>query len=329
VAPPPAAPAPARRAATPAPQRAAPAPVGVAPAPAAKPPSDAPEPKPRGLPVGAIAAAAVVAAIVAFVIGISGGKSASVASASGDGFVLQAPSGWVTTSAPAAPALGAGAVALAPPGAGGGEAIAAGRLPAAGAAALARAAGAAQRMRLSAGDAMRYGQGLYVLPTTDATIVVSCTAGPAVQAACGSVADSLKLERGSARPLGPTAEGARVLTGTLTRLRTQAANPTDDLRRAHSSSAQALAAGDLARAYRTAASELPHDPVGALAEPARGRLAAAMKAVADGWTAYARAARSGGAAAVASARSAVSRGRARVNTARGSLAAAGYPGKAG
>ncbi|HTN22380.1 MAG TPA: protein kinase, partial [Solirubrobacteraceae bacterium] len=116
---PPSAPAPVRRAVTPAPQRAAPAPVGVAPTPVAKPvarPAAEPEPPQRGLPVGAIAGGAVLAAIVAFVIGISGGKSTSLASASGDGFVLQAPTDWVTTSAPALPALGSGAVALAPPG---------------------------------------------------------------------------------------------------------------------------------------------------------------------------------------------------------------------
>ncbi len=328
---PPSAPAPVRRAATPAPQRAAPAPVGLAPTPVAKPaaPAAEPEPAPRGLPVGAIAGGAVLAAIVAFVVGISGGTSTSLASASGDGFVLQGPADWVTTSAPALPALGSGAVALAPPGAGGGEAIAAGRLPAAGAAALARTAGPAQRVRLSAGEAVRYGPALYVLPTSDGTIVVSCTAGPAVRAVCGSAAASLKIERGRARALGPNSAGARVLGGTFTRLRDQVANPTADLRRARSRGAQALAAGDLARAYRTAANELPHDPSGALAEPAQVRLAAALKAVADGWARYARVVRSASASAVAGARRAVSRARARVNGARGALAAAGYPGKGG
>ncbi|MEA2150241.1 MAG: eukaryotic-like serine/threonine-protein kinase, partial [Solirubrobacteraceae bacterium] len=210
---PPATATPARRVATPAPQHATPAPVA-APAPVAKPaapePAAEPGPEPRGLPVPAIAAAAVVAAIVAFVVGISGGKPASVASASGDGFVLKAPSGWVTTGAPTVPALGAGAVALAPPGAGGGEAIAAARMPAAGAAALARSAGAPQQVHLSAGDAVRHGAALFVLPTSDGTIVVSCTAGPQVRAACGSAAASLQLQRGRARALGPTADGARI-----------------------------------------------------------------------------------------------------------------------
>ncbi|MEA2148439.1 MAG: hypothetical protein QOD69_269, partial [Solirubrobacteraceae bacterium] len=120
--------------------------------------------------------------------------------------------------------------------------------------------------------------------------------------------------------------GARIAGGTLTRLRTQVAHPTDDLRRAHARGAQALAAGDLSRAYRAAATELPRAPVGALAEPARDRLAAALKALGNAWAAYGRAAPSGNATA---ARKAVSRARARVNAARGTLAAAGYPGKTG
>jgi predicted Ser/Thr protein kinase len=332
---PPSTPVPPRRRATPAPQTAAPMPVA-APAPVAKPdaasrPPAAAEPEParRGLPVPAIAAGAVVAAIVAFVVGISGGESASVARAGGDGFVLQAPSGWATTGAPAAPALGAGAVALAPPGAGGGEAIAAARVPAAGATALARGAGAPQQVRLTAGDALRYGTALYVLPTTDDTIVVSCSPGPAVTAACASVAASLKLDRGAARPLGPTAEGQRTVTGTLTRLREQIANPVADLRRARTRNAQGLAASDLARAYGLAAAEMPRDPVGAFAEPARDRLGAALKAVGDAWARYGRAAKAGNASGAASARTAVSRARARVNAARGPLADAGYPGQAG
>ena len=333
---PPSTPVPPRRTATPAPQPAAPVPVAApAPAPVAKPGAppppapEEPEPPSRGLPVPAIAAAAVVAAIVAFVVGISGGESASVASTSGDGFVLRAPSGWATTGAPPTPALGAGAVALAPPGAGDGEAIAAARMPAAGAAALARAAGDPRQVRLSAGDAVRYGTALYVLPTTEDSIVVSCSPAPAVTAACSSVAASLKLERGGARPLGPTAEGRRTVTGTLTRLREQIANPTADLRRARNRSAQGVAAGDLARAYRVAAEEMPRDPVGAFAEPARDRLGAALQAVSDAWARFGRAASSGDAAGVATARRAVSRARARVNSARGPLADAGYPGQAG
>jgi predicted Ser/Thr protein kinase len=319
---PPPAPAPARRP-TPAPQRTAPAPV-VAPPPTAKPAAAPPEPEPPGLPVPAIVGGAVVVAIVAFVIGISGGSSATVASASGDGFVLKAPTGWTTTGAPAVPALGAGAVALAPPAPGGGEAIAAARLQPAAAAALTRGAGPLQRVKLSAGDAVRYGAGLYMLPTSDGTVVVSCTAGAEVRAACPAVAASLDLGRGSARALGPTEAGGRAIAGDFTRLREAALHPAEDLAAARSASEQALAAGDLARAYRAASTELEPIPVGALAEGARDEAAAALKAVGDAWARYARAARSGSARAANSARGAVTRARTRLTAARGKLAAAGY-----
>jgi predicted Ser/Thr protein kinase len=323
VTPPPAPVAP-RRAATPPPVRAVPAPV-VAPTTTRPRAAPAPEPEPRGLPVGAIAGGAVLAAIVAFVAGIAGGGSSpSVASAKGDGFVLKAPSGWAPTTAPALPDLGSGAVALAPPGAGGGEAIAAARLDPAASAALTRTAGPLTQVKLSAGDAVRYGDRLFVLPTSEGSVVVSCSAGPAVTAQCASVAASIDVARGNPRPLGPTDPGGAAVSGTLGRLRDAVRNPTQDLRDARSRSAQGLAAGDMGRAYRTAAHELATAPVGALAEPARDALAAGLKAVGDAWGAYARAAKSGDASGAAAARKAVSRARARVNGARGGLAAAGY-----
>jgi predicted Ser/Thr protein kinase len=326
VTPPPTA-APVRRARpTPAPVSAA-VPVVAAPAPATTAaPAPADEPAPRGLPVGAIVAAGAVVLIALFVVGISGGKSASVASAAGDGFVLEAPSGWIKTTAPATPALGASAAALAPPGAGGGAAISAARLPDGAAAALVRGAGGPARVRLSAGEAARYGAGLFVLPTSDGTVVVSCSAGADVQSVCGSVASSLKLTRGTPRALGPTEEGAQALTGALNRLRTNVANPTDDLAAARAAGAEALAAGDLARVYRGSAKELAVVAVGALAQPARDEMSAAVKELGDAWARFARAARANDAGGVATARRAVSRARARLNRSRGALAAAGYPG---
>jgi hypothetical protein len=281
------------------------------------------------LPVPAIAAAAVVAAIVAFVVGISGGGSAKVATASGDGFVLKAPEGWVKAAVPAAPALGSGAVAVAPPGAAAGEVIAAGRVAPAQAATLVRGAGSASRVQLGAGDAVSYGDALYLLPTSEDSVVLACQPAPAVKAACGSVAASLELSRGSAQPLGPTDDGARAVNGALTRLRDGVRNPTQDLGGAPSRSAQARAAGDLARAYGAAAKELSTANVGALAQPARDQLAGALKAVGDAWARYRLAARSGSAAGAASARSAIARARGRVGAARSALAGAGYPGGGG
>jgi hypothetical protein len=317
-----------RRPATPAPQPA----VAAVVAPVAKPEAaeiePEPEPEPRR-PVGAIVGAAVVAAIALFVVGIAtGGSSETLASATGDGFVLKAPSGWKTAAAPPAETLGSGAVALAPPGAAPGASVAAARMPDDQVAALAGKT-APQRVKLSAGEAASYGGALYALPTTDGTIVVTCSQAPAVRADCGAIAGSLKLTRGTPKPLGPTEEGAQDINGTLSRLRTRIANPTEDLGRASTAHAQEDAATDLARYYRTASSELRTGPVGALAEPARDQLTAALGAVGSAWARYARAAGAGSRGGVASARQAVSRARARVTAARVALGKVGYPGGGG
>jgi hypothetical protein len=295
--------------------------------PAAAPAQPEPDQGPK-VPAGAIAAGAVAAAVIAFVIGMSGGGGASVASATGDGFVLKAPSGW--KAAPAAPALrgalGAKAVALAPPGAAAGEGISAGTTGTDEAAALTRGTAPA-RVKLAAGEAGSYADvrgipTLYVLPTDAGALVVACSAAPAVKDACAKVAGSVELTRGTAQPPGPTGDGARAVGGALTRLRDGVRNPTQDLNGAGSRSAQALAATDLSRAYRAAAGDVAGAPVGALAMPARDALAAALKGVASAWASFARAAPSG---SVGAARSAVSRARARVTAARAALAAAGYP----
>jgi len=333
---PPAAAAAAPRRVTPAPAKSALAPVAravrpvaapakpaAAAAAAAAPPERAAQ---RGLPAGAIAAGAIAAALVAFVVGIAGG-GASVASATGDGFVLKAPAGWERTDAGGLASLGARAVALAPPGAAAGEGIAAGRASVARALALTRGGGDRQRVTLAAGEAVSYakgraGQALYVLPTETDTLVVACSGAPAVRDACAQVAGSVELTRGTAQPPGPTEDGARALGGALTRLRTALRNPTEDLEGAGSRRAQELAAKDLSRAYRAAASDLADAPAGALATPARDALAAALRNVGAAWTSFSRAVPGGN---VDAARSAVGRARSRVTAARAALAAAGYP----
>ncbi len=321
-------PVPVRRTVTPAPQTgAAPARPAVVTAPPAAPAEEPPgEEQQRRVPVPAIAAGAALAGIVAFVIGISSGGSAELASAGGDGFELKAPSGWAAAAGPGIAGLsGDGLAAVAPNGAATGEGIAAVRATPAEAAKLVPAGATAQRVRLGAGEAVAYGGSTYLLPTSDGTLVLRCSDAPAVRAACGSVAASLDLTRGTASPLGPTADGERAVTGALSRLRDGVRNPTEDLRDARSRRAQAFAATDMSRAYRAASSDLEPAPVGALAEPARDRLAGALGRLATAWRSYARAVRSGDASG---ARRAVSRARAGVNAARGALGRAGYPGSA-
>lgn len=321
------APRPAPRRVTPPPQPATTGPPVAAPAPAPAEPADAGGE--RRVPVGPITAAAVAALVVALVVGMSSGGGAAPASASGDGFVLSAPAGCKQADAGLVPGLGDGAVALAPPGVAAGEGVAAGILPRAEAAALTRRSGDPSRVKLGAGEAVTFadagsGATLYVLPTSAGTLVVSCTSAAVVRDACPAVAGSLKLTRGAALAPGPTDAGAQALGGTLARLRAALENPSEDLSGARTPSAQALAAGDLARAYRTASRSVRSAPLGTLANGARDQLAGALKAVGDGWAAYARAARASSAGGVASARAVVSRARARVVRARAALAAAGY-----
>ena len=286
------------------------------------------EPEESSLPVGAIAGGAIVVAIIAFVIGMSSGGSPEPATASAEGIVLKAPSGWTKAAAGGAiPEIGTGAAALAPPGAAAGEGVFASRMPTADAIALLEGGSDQERVQLSAGKAVRATSSsatVYVLPTDAGAVVVACTASAPVSESCPAIAGSLELTRGRALDPGPTDEGARALGGALTRLSNGIDNPTEDLRRAKSGGAQATAAGDLARVYRAAAGEVGKAALGALANRARSQMASALKAVGDGWDGYADAADSGNSGAVAGARSAIARARTRVERARRALTAAGY-----
>jgi predicted Ser/Thr protein kinase len=330
VTPPPAPAAPARRRSTPAPQPvASAATVGApatAPRPAAPSAGEAEGERSRAVP---IAAGAVVAAIVAFVVGMSSGGGEKPTSVSGDGFVLKAPVGWAATGAVADPELGPKAIALAAGGAGPENTISAARVPAAGLGAITRSAGAPTPVKLSAGDGLRYGQALYVLPAGSESLVISCGAGPAAKKACPDVAGSFDLTRGEVQPAGPTDEGAAAIRGAIAKLQDALKLHAFDLQRAKTASAQGSAAGDLANAYRAAARAVGRAPVGVLAESARDRLAAALKATGDGWARYSRAAKSRNTSGARSASGAIAGARGRVAKAQAALAAAGYPSSGG
>jgi serine/threonine protein kinase len=324
---------PPRPTAKPAPRRATQAPVAVpagsgAPAAAAKPAKAEPEDKPpRPVPVGAIGVAAVVIAIVAFVVGMSSGTSDPPATAKGAGFTLKAPPGWKPASAVTIPGLSSSATALAPPGAASGQGIAGARLPTAQYAGLA-SRGDVSHVKLGAGEAVRIastGSTLFVLPTDGGLVVVGCSPAPAVRSACPAAAGSVELAGVKALAPGPTDDGARALGGALKRLNDGVGNPTEDLHAARSSSSQATAASDLARAFDTASRAVRDAPLGALATAARDRLASAFGAVAAAWTRYSKAADSRSSSGVSSAGQAVDRARGRVTRARSALAAAGYP----
>ena len=133
-----------------------------------------------------------------------------------------------------------------------------------------------------------------------------------------------KLTRGTAAAPGPTDAGASALGAALTALASAIRNPQEDLGRAKTPSAQATAATDLSRAYRTASTAVAAASVGALATGARDQLAKALKTIGGGWSRYAGAARAGSEAAVSAARSAIARGRLNLGRTRTALSAAGY-----
>ncbi len=325
VTPPPRVAAPERRRATPAPQPVAAATVG-APAAPSRPTVVADEPEEERSRTGMIVGGAVLAGIVAFVIGMSSGGGAAPASATGEGFVLKAPSDWSATGAVPDPALGDGSVALAPSGGGAEATISAARVPSARAFAIARQrGGTAETVTLAEGEGLRYGNALYVVPTGADAVVVSCAAGAAAIAACPEVAGSVEVTQGEVVDAGPSTEGASALRDALTKLRSELKNHSFDLQRAKTAAAQRESANDLAGAYRTAARGVGSAPVGALAQPARDELATALKAVGDGWGRYAAAARASSAGGTRSASARIATARGRVTKAQAALGQAGYP----
>jgi hypothetical protein len=168
-----------------------------------------------------------------------------------------------------------------------------------------------------------------VLPAGAVSLVVSCGNGAAARAACADVAGSVDLTRGEAQPAGPTDDGAKAIRDAITKLRAELKNHAFDLQRARTSTLQGNAAGDLATAYRAASRGVGRAPVGALAEPARDRLAVALKATGDGWARYSRAAKARNRRAAQTAAGAVAGARGRVTKAQAALAAAGYPSSGG
>ncbi len=325
VTPPPRVAAPERRRPTPAPQPVAAATVG-APAAPARPTVVADDPEATRSRTGLIVGGAVVAGIVAFVIGMGSGGGASLASATGEGFVLKAPSDWSATGAVPDPALGDGSVALAPAGGGADATISAARMPSARAFSIARQrGGTAETVTLSEGEGLRYGNALYVVPTGADAVVVSCAAGAAAIAACPEVAGSVDVTQGEVVDAGPSTEGASALRNALTKLRAELKNHSFDLQRAKTASGQRESSRDLARAYSTAARAVGAAPVGALAQPARDELAAGLKAVGDGWSRYSVAAKAGSAGGARSASARIATARGRVSKAQTALGQAGYP----
>ena len=324
VTPPPRVAAPERRRSTPAPQPVAAATVG-APAAPSRPTVVTDEPEEARSRTGMIVGGAVVAGIVAFVIGMGSGGGASLASATGEGFVLKAPSDWSATGAVPDPALGDGSVALAPSGGGAEATISAARMPSARAFSIARQrGGTAETVTLAEGEGLRYGNALYVVPTGADAVVVSCAAGAAAIAACPEVAGSVEVTQGEVVDAGPSTEGASALRDALTKLRADLKNHSFDLQRAKTTAGQRSRRGTWRAPTRR--------PLGRRGGTGRRARAAGARRVDSGVEGGRRRlepvfgrgkAGSAGGARSASARIATARGR--VLKAQAALGQAGYP----
>jgi len=154
------------------------------------------------------------------------------------------------------------------------------------------------RVRLGALSAYRYaglrpkGFGrpltLYVAPTTTGVTAIACygpRGGRDVPPDCEHVANSVKLARGAARPLGPDPAYAKRLDAVIRRLNAGRARGMRRLRTARTRLAQAAAASALARAYADAGARVRRLPPGADARPAHRELG---RALADGRAAFTR-----------------------------------------
>jgi hypothetical protein len=131
---------------------------------------------------------------------------------------------------------------------------------------------------------------LFVYPTSDGSLVVSC-AGPApgALAACERAAGSARLA--DARPVSPTALAAyaRHASRVLDRLSSQRVRDRRLLRRARRRSGQARAARRLAADHRTAARGLQRGAPAAVGSEVRS-LDRSLRSTAAAYTALARAA---------------------------------------
>ena len=229
--------------------------------------------------------AAVIAAVLGFVIGggsggseDEGGGAPTVAASNAD-VEAKVPSDWKKISdVPAIPGMQfASPIAQAPGGAEGGESIVVGQvknannstlLPAGFLSALGLDSGELpprQAVRLADNklEAYRYPKlrpdgldqpvTLYTVPTSAGVATVACV-DPSAD--CESIANTLKLNAGTAFPVGPSKEYAAGLGKTLGTLDKKVSAGRKALQGADTPKAQAAAAKDLSAAYKTASASV-------------------------------------------------------------------------
>ena len=305
----------------------------------------------RGALIG-FGIAAVVAAVLGFVIGGSGGSDKApssggkpTAAVSNADLAAKVPSNWKKASAAQIPGMSfTSPIAQSP---GGSESIVIGQvkdssaanatlLPAGFLKALGLSGGEApprQAVRLADNklEAYRYANlrpsgiskpvTLFTVPTSAGIATVACV-DPSAD--CESIANTLKLNAGTAFPVGPSKAYAAELSKTLGTLDKKVKAGTKALSSASTPKAQAAAAKGLSSAYNSASSSLSSAKVSPADAAANAQLAAALKATGAAYSKLAAAASSGNKAAYNKAQTQVQTAEAAVTRALNGIKAAGY-----
>jgi hypothetical protein len=288
-------------------------------------PAEPEEPKERKKGRGALIGfgiAAVVAAVLGFVIGGSGGGgneeegggAPSVAASNAD-VATKFPSSWKKLgSVPEIPGYTfAAPIAQAPGGAQGGESVVVGQVKDANNSTL-LPAGFLQALGLDAGEvpprqavrlvdnkleAYRYANlrprgvdqpvTLFTVPTSAGVATVACV-DPSAD--CESIANTLKLNGGTAFPVGPSKEYASALGKTLGGLNKKVESGRKALQGADTPGQQANAAKDLSAAYKSASSQVSKLKTSPSDAAVNQDLASALKKTSDAYGKLASAASS-------------------------------------
>jgi serine/threonine protein kinase len=323
-----------------------------------KPPKEPKQPKePRegsgkGVWIG-IGVAAVLAAVIGFVVGGSGGSakgggSSPTKAASNSDLAALFPSGYTkASSVPKIPGMTlADPVAMAPKGATGGQSVVIGQvkqgaanstlLPTGFLAALGLGAGESpprSAVKLARGNLQAYRyqklrpRGLskpvtiFTTPTSAGIATVACV-DPTAD--CEAIANTLKLNAGTAFPVGPSKSYAAALGKTLGGLDKQVSSAHSALQKAKTPKAQAAAAGKLASAYNAAAKSLGSVKVSPADQSVNALLTSRLKQTGKAYGGLAAAARSGSKSRYAKASRAVQSAEGGVAAALRGVAAAGY-----
>ena len=162
---------------------------------------------------------------------------------------------------------------------------------------------------------------IFTTPTSAGVATLACV-DPGAD--CEAIADTLKLNAGTAFPVGPSKDYAAGLGKVLGGLNKKVKSGRSDLRSAKTPKAQAAAAADLASAYNAASKSVAGLEVSPADAAANAQLAAALKETGAAYGKLAAAARSGNKSGYAKARRAVQQGEQAVAGALRGLEAAGY-----